>query len=770
MRKTALALTALLLSAASALPAVIRIPGDYATIQAAVDAAVDGDTLIIDPKGSYTEDVVIDNKALSLVAEYSFPLNFLTGRILVQNLAAGKTFVLTGIRSQGATYQKGEGLYLMNNPGSVRVEDCTLEGRDVLIALGSDSDGSIGVKITNCPDAAFARCVITGGDGGDQFFGYPAGDGAAGLSSAGSTVTLYDCDLEGGRGGGADWGDDPGDGDHGCLCVSTSLFASGCHFAGGDAGSEPGGKDGRGGNGLQVSGTARLLDNTFEGGSGSPPGLPVGGNVIHYLDGTARHFHMPTPGGEENAVALTFEGMPGDLAALLFAHQPGSQFVPDFNGQLLLATTALPILVYLGAAPSGTLYWEGFIPKQNPGFIASTAFIQSIFMDVTSDATLGPPRTLTLLGEAYDYDPVTINVPKDVPTIQQAVEGSKAGDTILVAPGTYKENIDYKGMAVTVKSSGGPTVTVIDGGGLKSVASFTTGEGRDSVLEGFTLTNGSTNGGSTKIAGGVYCRESSPSIRNNVINNNIGYKGGGVHLESSSAEVCGNIITGNFAETSGGGISCKDDYGAPILSNNVILDNVADDYGGGIYGEKSRPMIIGNLIGGNKTNVKKGGGLFFKQCEAEIAHCSIADNAAADHGGGLSCFATTIDLRDTILWNNAAAGQGDEIHIYTYSPPDPSLVTMSYCDVGGGAASVYVEPGNTLVWGAGVIDADPLFITGPNGDYYLSQDPPQPGVNNPCVDSGSGSAAVLGLDKLWTRTDEVPDAGTVDMGFHYGPK
>jgi len=54
-------------------------------------------------------------------------------------------------------------------------------------------------------------------------------------------------------------------------------------------------------------------------------------------------------------------------------------------------------------------------------------------------------------------------------------------------------------------------------------------------------------------------------------------------------------------------------------------------------------------------------------------------------------------------------------------------------------------------------------------DYHLQQDPCQPGVVNPCVDTGGNTAFNLCMHTCWTRTDSIPDTGIVDMGYHYGP-
>jgi hypothetical protein len=58
-----------------------------------------------------------------------------------------------------------------------------------------------------------------------------------------------------------------------------------------------------------------------------------------------------------------------------------------------------------------------------------------------------------------------IHIPADQPTIQAGIDAAHNGDTVLVSPGTYYENIDFKGKAITVTSSAGAAVTTIDGGG-----------------------------------------------------------------------------------------------------------------------------------------------------------------------------------------------------------------------------------------------------------------------------------------------------------------
>src|SRR5437899_12023267 len=112
---------------------------------------------------------------------------------------------------------------------------------------------------------------------------------------------------------------------------------------------------------------------------------------------------------------------------------------------------------------------------------------------------------LLILGlTAHTARAATINVPAGQPTIQAAINAASNSDTVLVAPGTYRENINFMGKAIIVTSSGGPSVTTINGGAAGSVVTFDTQEGRSSILSGFTITNGEPTGAPSWIGGGIY--------------------------------------------------------------------------------------------------------------------------------------------------------------------------------------------------------------------------------------------------------------------------
>ncbi|MFH1998696.1 MAG: hypothetical protein ABIK28_03400, partial [Planctomycetota bacterium] len=107
----------------------------------------------------------------------------------------------------------------------------------------------------------------------------------------------------------------------------------------------------------------------------------------------------------------------------------------------------------------------------------------------------------------------TIHVPADHPTIQEAIDVALDGDTIVVAPGTYPENISISNQQITLMSSDGPEVTILrnESSADKSVVNFANTPA-ETVFEGFTVENGTL--------GGINCSDSFCVIKGNIISNN----------------------------------------------------------------------------------------------------------------------------------------------------------------------------------------------------------------------------------------------------------
>src|SRR5262245_17873827 len=145
----------------------------------------------------------------------------------------------------------------------------------------------------------------------------------------------------------------------------------------------------------------------------------------------------------------------------------------------------------------------------------------------------------------------TRKVPTSYPTIQAAINASVDGDTVLVAPGTYPEKIDFLGKDITVTSSGGAGVTTIQAPSGGSVVTFKAGETTAAVVSGFTITGGTGTvpSGTDSFGGGIYCSGASPTITGNVIVDNTargnilfdpGGSGGGIFVSAGSPVISSN--------------------------------------------------------------------------------------------------------------------------------------------------------------------------------------------------------------------------------------
>jgi serine protease len=196
----------------------------------------------------------------------------------------------------------------------------------------------------------------------------------------------------------------------------------------------------------------------------------------------------------------------------------------------------------------------------------------------------------------------TINIPADQPTIQSGINAASNGDTVLVARGIYKENIDFKGKAITVTSSTGPAATVIDGGNISTVVTFQTSEGMSSKLSGFTIRHGTASFGA-----GIYLLGTSPTITGNVFSANSETSGGygaAIGGNGSSPYIAQNFFTKNTCDTQFlSGVVSFVNTSSPIIVDNIFSANPCRAINMTLP-EGSQPDVVNNTIVRNSVGIR----------------------------------------------------------------------------------------------------------------------------------------------------------------------
>lgn len=254
-----------------------------------------------------------------------------------------------------------------------------------------------------------------------------------------------------------------------------------------------------------------------------------------------------------------------------------------------------------------------------------------------------------------DHEPVTLTVPTDYATIQQAINAASRLDTVHVLPGTYSEHLQLK-TGVRLIGSGADT-TILDGlGEGRSLIDFT--EANDVVVSGFTLRNvGQANDGCgpgpvddvLECAGDWYAAA-------------VFADGHTVFQDSNPCNDASLLFSENIVE--GNQIGMMVYFGPQVVvRDNVFAENVtafAANHHGGQTG-----LVAHNIFYGNDEAMALG-----------ASFLDVIDNAFADNGLVLRQeHCQEGRLRCNLLWNNDALGDRWVLGADDNIEADPLLVS-----------------------------------------------------------------------------------------------
>ncbi len=284
-----------------------------------------------------------------------------------------------------------------------------------------------------------------------------------------------------------------------------------------------------------------------------------------------------------------------------------------------------------------------------------------------------------------------LHVPDEYETIQEAIDTAEDGDTVLVDPGEYVENINFDGKAIAVIGNpDDPGEVVIDGDDNGPCVLFASDEGNESQLIGFTLTNGDATGD--------------------------GY-GGGILIEHSSPTISYNIITGNSADQGGGGLSASAEGCEPVITHNLFYDNGTDGGGGGLSFYECGGIVLNNTIVGNSAG-QGGGGINIPFTRGmQITNNIVVSN----EGSGIAGWnAEEYTLTFNDVWDNQGGNysnvQADDGSI----SDDPEFVNADEADYHLTEDSPCIDTGDPD------LPEDPDGTRADMGAYYFHQNfPPE---------------------------------------------
>lgn len=420
----------------------------YTEIQAAVDAASDGDVVLV-RAGTYAS-FAVRNQELVVAAD-SAGVVHVTGAIRVSGVGATRTVLLSGLRATGAlsgVTSTNHGLIARNCAGALRVFGCELTGRPGGSFVDIFCQEGQGAWIENCDDVVLADCDLRGTTVPIGFG--DSSEGGHGLFAHTSTLAVYESTARGGEAGlidnpnacdplpsytGYGWGF-AGEGSRAESCFFFASRATIVGARGRDSWCDNGciSCPRPGANALVHDNGAMngiLLECTLTPGIGGtsypscthgitanpcgpsccpqaptqPCTRPSGEATVGAtttLPGFARRLAAPRVAREGELVSVSFHGRPCDSVQLLSSGRTQFQYLPALRGvRIVRRERPEPIALIGTIGPSGMLVQNWLVPDLGPGVRSRVVHVQALMSDSAGVTTLSSPVAIVLLDASY---------------------------------------------------------------------------------------------------------------------------------------------------------------------------------------------------------------------------------------------------------------------------------------------------------------------------------------------------------------------------------
>ena len=778
---------------------IINVPSDYGTVQAGIDQADEGDTVLVS-QGTYFENLII-NKEIVLASQAIFD------DLSVSNWYNNSNIIGTIINGSGSNNPKKRSCLIVRD-GDIQptIKGFTFEGgvgTNMLILDCSEGDNLYRSELTGggvliydaYPTINYNRFMNNGITPESE-------RGRKGSKNGGAIAHYEDAEVE---------FDEDRENAHSSnsnvnRTVPGTMDIQNNYFEGNTSG------NGQGFYSYGYDGSIDVSNSVFE-------NVDCGTNtvndyVLNSAEGVADYvqdgvtgdcidenaFYVATTGNNSNngtesapfltiAHALSFVKPSGDPTTIYVA---SGTYSPDLTGEIFPIN--VPNNVHLIGEDSETTILDADADAANE---AAVVIIQEVETLTFKNFTLvngyteghgcrGGGGLLVSSNNLFDISlPPQVSTPVienliiennwshngggisfflvDGPVLSNIVvrnnESTFHGGGVFI----YVSNVEFTDLIVSENRNWGNPMywNVGNGGGIMSVASgvdihnltltdnigVTLGGGLFNMgyslenpegFTGFTIDGGIISGNEGYYGGGMSLfAGADPVLKNLEISNNHGISaGGGVHMDNATPLITNCLIKENVSPE-GGGVFAFNSETYPIIENTVFELNESNE-GGGIYYKNSLGGILKNSLFINNYSYQYTGGVSIDNGTVEIINCTITGNSA-QVDGGIAAWGGNANIINSIIWDN----QPSSIAVYDGYQ---SEIDMNYSNT------------DDEGWEGGQnISIDPLYVDTTANNYSLQ-------IESPCIDAGTAdiSTYIPGMENITEFVGAAPDMGAFE--------